>query len=494
MIEQLPIINLLVLLSTALVIPLFKKRTFNMTLWFGFIMLLFVFISSIVLTYHVYTYGAFYYHMGGHAPFIGIELLIDGFATFFTTFVLGLLLLIYSYSAGDATEGISEKEYGRYYILLFILLFAMLGIVYTNDLFNIYVFMEILSITTCSIISIKRKKENYTSAFRYVMLNEVGSLSFLFGVALIYMITGFTNIGLIANALPDVWALYPANIILAVGFMIIGLGIKSAIFPFHVWLPDAHASAPSSSSAILSGIVIKVYVLIFAKILFRLYGVALLEELNIPIILTILASVGMIMGSMFAMAQKDIKRMLGYSSVAQMGYIVLGISLFSYLGLRAAFFHITSHALLKSALFLSVGAVIYKQKERRLNRYDGMGKLMPLSMGVFAIASLGMIGIPITSGFISKYNLGLAALDANQTILIGVLVLSGLLNAMYYLPILIQAFLKEPKTPVYLIKLEKIPLTMMLPVAVLGLAILFLGIYPHLVLNLVDFAVESLGF
>lgn len=491
MIEQLPILNLMLFLLTALAIPLFKKKAFTITLWIGFFVLLTVLISSIFLMLYVQENGLFYYHFGQHDRLVGIEFRIDAYSTLFTTIIVGLTLLIYVYSCGDATEGIAEKEYGRYYILLFILMFSMFGIIYTNDLFNTYVFMEILAITTCSIISIKRKKENYTASFRYVMLNEVGSLSYLFGVALIYMITGYTNIELVHDAIRDVWHLYPANIMTAVGFMVVGIGIKAAIFPFHIWLPDAHSHAPSSSSAILSAIVVKVYLLIMIKILYRVFSIDILNALNIPNVIVIVAGLGMIAGSFFALAQKDIKRMLGYSSVAQIGYILLGIGFMSQLGLISAFYHIISHGLMKAALFLSVGAIIYLKKVRRVDHMDGIGKLYPIIFTVFSIAALGMIGIPLTSGFLSKFYLGIAALDQGQWIFIVVIIISGLLNAMYYLPIMISGFLKG-SSPVPNEPLKRIPKTMLYPIIILGLLILLIGIYPALILDWIEAAANQM--
>lgn len=491
-IEQLPIINLLLFLLMALIIPLLKRRPFKITLILGFIVLGLVFISSGYLLWYVNNVDIIHYTFGGHEARYGIEFIIDPFSALFTTIIAGLATIIYIYSSGDATEGIEKTEYGRYYVLLFILLMSMFGILYTNDLFNTYVFIEILSITTCAIISIKKKKDTYTAAFRYVMMNELGSLSYLFGVALIYMATGFTNITLIKETMQSAYALYPVNIIIALSFMIIGLGIKAAIFPFHIWLPDAHSSAPSTSSAILSAIVIKVYILVFVKVLFRVFNIEILNEMNISTILLVLAGVGMIMGSVFAIAQKDVKRMLGYSSVAQMGYILLGIGLLSFEGLRAAFFHILSHGLMKTALFLSVGEIIFYKKTRKVNDFDGMGFIMPVAMGVFSIAALGMIGIPLTSGFISKLNLGLAVLDQNQIIFLVILIISSLLNVIYYLPIIILAFLKNEKYRYRMKSIEDTPRTMIAPLILLGVLIIMLGLFPNQIMILIEAAVSSL--
>jgi len=491
-IEQLPIINLLLFLAMALAIPLLRKKPFAVTLILGFLVLGIVMVSSGFLLWHVNEVGPISYTFGGHEARFGIEFLIDSFSALFTMIIVILASIIYIYSSGDATEGIEKHEYGRYYILLFILLMSMFGILYTNDMFNTYVFIEILSITTCAIISIKKKKETYMASFRYVMMNELGSMSYLFGVALLYMATGYTNMTLIAENIHAVYQSTPYNIIIALGFMIIGLGIKAAVFPFHIWLPDAHSAAPSTSSALLSAVVIKVYILILAKVLFRVFGVGILIDMHVSTILLIFAGSGMILGSIFAIAQKDVKRRLGYSSVAQMGYIVLGIGLLTDEGLRAAFFHILSHGLMKTALFLSVGEIIYYKKTRKVDDFDGMGFIMPVAMGVFSIAALGMIGMPLTSGFISKLNLGMASLDANQIIFLVILIISSLLNVIYYLPIIILGFLKNEKYHYRMRSIEHTPKTMIFPLILLGVLIIGVGLFPNQIMVLIEAAVSSL--
>jgi multicomponent Na+:H+ antiporter subunit D len=491
MVEQLPVLNLIALIFMALLIPLLRRKSFTITLVLGFIVLSFVLISSSYLLWYVNEVGQISYVFGGYQARFGIEFLVNPFSALFTTMIIGLAMIIYIYSMGDATEGIEKTEYGRYYVLLFILLMAMFGMLYTNDLFNTYVFIEILSITTCAIISIKKKKETYNSAFRYVMMNEIGSLSYLLGVALIYMVTGHTNISVLAQNIPTLFSDYSVNFGFALGFIIVGLGIKAAVFPFHIWLPDAHSSAPSTSSAILSAIVIKVYILVLVKVLFGVFGIDILKQVHIPLILLILSGTAMISGSIFAIAQKDVKRMLGYSSVAQMGYILLGISLVSFLGLRAAFFHIFSHGLMKTALFLSVGEIIFYKKTRKVNDFDGMGFIMPVAMGVFSIAALGMIGLPLTSGFISKLNLGIAVLDNQYVIFLVILIISSLLNVIYYLPIIILAFLRNEKYHYRLTTIEKTPSTMITPLIILGVLIVFLGLFPNTIMSYIESAVET---
>jgi multicomponent Na+:H+ antiporter subunit D len=274
--------------------------------------------------------------------------------------------------------------------------------------------------------------------------------------------------------------------------MTIGVGIKAAIFPFHIWLPDAHATAPSTSSAILSGIVVKIYILVLVKLLFRVFGMEIVEALHIKWIMLILGSAGMIMGSIFAIAQKDVKRMLGYSSVAQIGYIILGIGLFTEAGLQAAFFHIISHGIMKAALFLSVGVIIYYKHVQKLKDFEGIGYQMPISMTVFSFGALGMVGIPLTSGFISKFNLGIAVIDANLIFFLIIIILSGLLNVVYYFPIVISAFLKDNKEMQKIPHIEKVPNIMLIPILTLGVAIVVLGLFPNLIMDIIVSVVATL--
>lgn len=490
MIESLPILLVLTMLVFAVTVPFWKKLSFPLTLWIGGVILLFALFANILIWIHVEAYGPLIYPFGGHAPFVGIEFKVDAFASFFALFVSTLSLLIFLYSSGDKTEGIESPEFFRYYVLYFLMLFSMYGILFSNDIFNTYVFIEILSLTSCAIVSIKRKKEPYPAAFRYVMLNEIGSLSFLFGIALLYMTTGRLNIDLLQEALSA--GTIQANVWIAVAFFTAGLGLKAAVFPFHIWLPDAHASAPSTSSAILSSVVVKMYLFILIKLYVKVFGFPLLANSGLSTLLMILAALGMIMGSIYALAQKDLKRMLGYSSVSQIGYIVLGIAFLSDEGLRAALFHIVSHGFTKAALFLSVGIVIYLKKSRSVKGFEGTGFQMPVAMSVFAVAAFSMIGIPLTSGFIAKWTLGIAAESASQFFFLVVIVVSSFLNAMYYLPILFTAFFKDPATGPQRAKIEKIPFAMLFSIVVLAALVLFVGVFPDVLSSMIDAVLASL--
>jgi multicomponent Na+:H+ antiporter subunit D len=395
------------------------------------------------------------------------------------------------YSLKDMEHEINENQLSSYYTLVFLLLFSMVGLTITNDIFNMYVFMEILSITSCGIISIKHNKDNFLASMRYLILSAIGSLSVLLGIALLYMVTGHLNMFEISYVISKVWQSSPTNILVSLGFMVSGLAIKAAVFPLHIWLPDAHSSAPTPSSAFLSGLVVKVYIFTVAKILFRVIGIDIANALGIPTYLTYFAALGMIMGSVFAIGQKDIKRMLAYSSVAQIGYIFMGLGLATVQGFSAALFHIVSHALLKTALFLSAGAIIYQKEKRALRELNGIGYEMPATMTVFSVAAFGMIGIPGINGFMSKIYLSLAVIDAQRYVYLLIIILSSFLNAMYYLPIIIAAFLKEGKDRKNIMIMDRIPASMLYPMVIVAISCVLMGFFPQIIMGVIERAVPS---
>lgn len=490
MIKHIPILVQVSLLAMAVLIPLLKNHRAAKSKGLTVILLLVTAVFLLISLIDVQQNGSFVYNFGNYESFIGIQYSINAFSTFMSFFVITLALIIMIFSTKDIDHEIAQSSIGQYYTLVLILLFSMIGMIYTNDLFNMYVFMEILSLTSCAIISIKSKKENYLAALRYLVLNTIGSLSVLFGIALLYMVSGHLNMSMMSQSISMIWQLYPTNILIATGFMLTGFAIKAAVFPLHIWLPDAHSNAPTPSSALLSSLVVKIYVFAVYKLLFDVLGRDIVVSLGIPTVITVFAAAGMLFGSIFAIGQKDIKRMLAYSSVAQIGYIFLGLSLMTEAGLAAGLFHVVSHGLMKTALFLSAGSIIYYRNKRDIRDLDGIGIEMPVTMVVFAIAAMGMIGIPGTNGFMSKLYLSFAVLGAGQPLLLAVILLSSYLNAVYYLPIIISAFLKEPKRKNMSMQVEVLPLPMLFSLVTIGFLCLLTGFYPTLVMNFITQAVN----
>jgi multicomponent Na+:H+ antiporter subunit D len=270
----------------------------------------------------------------------------------------------------------------------------------------------------------------------------------------------------------------------------------------HLWLPDAHSSAPSPSSAVLSALVVKVYIIAFLKILFIAFGLEIFHETFIRHLILVLSVIAMLSGSFFAFVQIELKRRLAYSTVAQVGYIFLGIGLGTPWGLAAGLLHIIVHAFMKSCLFLCAGAIYYQTGIKHVNEFSGMGYKMPITMGAFTIASFSMVGIPMFGGFISKYGLALGSLEADLPILVLVIILSGLLNATYYFPIIGQAYFSQDSPEDHNEKREhretktfqrdQIPLSMMVPIVIFALGIIYLGVFPGTIFAFINKTVAAL--
>ncbi|SDY47238.1 complex I subunit 5 family protein [Tindallia californiensis] len=488
---HLPVYVLLILLATALIIPLASKLS-NMEIKIHMTYSLVVAcLLSIATVVRVFQAGAYTYHFGLRDPMIGIEFVVDEFSAIMVALVLILSTLVVFYSYRDIEHEIYPHLVPGYYTLVFLLMFSMIGMILTNDLFNLYVFMEILSLTSCGIVSIKRKKENLLASMKYLMLGTIGSVSILMGMAFLYMVTGNLNMTLNYEVIQEVWHIYPRNILVALGFILTGFGIKAAVFPLHTWLPDAHSTAPTPSSALLSGLVVKIYLFAVIKMIYRVIGFDIVYQLDIPLFLTYFAMIGMIMGSVFAIGQKDIKRILAYSSVAQIGYIVLGIGLATERGLSVALFHVVTHALMKSALFLSAGAIIYQTGKRDVRHFEGIGYQMPVSMIIFTIGALGMIGIPGINGFMSKWYLSLAVLDAGRPLILLVILLSSFLNAVYYLPIIISAFLKESADRENVMVVDDVPKSMTIPMSIIAGLCILIGFFPQIIMVFIERAIPT---
>jgi multicomponent Na+:H+ antiporter subunit D len=300
----------------------------------------------------------------------------------------------------------------------------------TGDLFNLYVFLEISSITAYALIAIGEDGAPLAS-FNYVVLGTIGASLYLLGVGYLYIMTGSLNMADLGGLLPE---LYASPVIrVAFAFFMVGLGIKVALFPLHMWLPDAYTYAPSAVSAFIAPLMTKVGAYALIRIMFTVFEPRFsFEVLPVGTILAAVAGVAIVVGSIMAIAQSDLKRMLAYSSVAQIGYIVLGVALGNRLALIGAYLHILNHALMKGCLFMVSGSLMYRRGMRNIFRLKGVHRSMPWTMAAFVIAALSMIGIPPTAGFFSKWYLLLGTIEARQWVLTGVILVSSLLNAVYF--------------------------------------------------------------
>lgn len=490
LLRHLPALSIVLLLFFAYLMPLFARWRKNWCMPATVGVITFAFAASLYMAWQVMQSGPFTYQMGNWPPPWGIELSIDYLATFTAITMTGIGLLVIIYGTKDLLHELKPGLMGWYYTLYLLLLASMVGMALTNDMFNLFVFVEICAIASCGIISIKESRECIEAAFKYLVLSAVGSGCLLLAIAMVYMVTGHLNFTFVAQALPGAVELYPYNILVSLALLLVGLGVKAALFPLHVWLPDAHSSAPSPSSAVLSGLVIKIYAVAMLKLLYKIYPANLFDMVPVMTMLLWMATLAIIIGSMFAIVQEDIKKMLAYSSIAQIGYVFLGIALMSQNAVLGGILHIFNHAMMKAMLFLAAGAFIYGTGVRNLRDLKGIGHTMPIPTLAFTVGAMAMVGIPITNGFISKWYLALGALDVQKPFYVAVILVSSLLNGVYYLPIIVNAFFGEPEGAVA--EPKRLPRQMEIPLVVLGAGCLLFGIFPSLIVGLISRATQML--
>ena len=396
-------------------------------------------LSAAVLFYTVKTGTAFTYMMGHFPAPWGNEIragILEGVLA--TTFSVILLLSLVS-AYHRTAEDIEETKLNLFYLLIDLLLSSLLAIIYTNDLFTAYVFVEINTIAACGLIMIRQIGRTFGAALRYMVMSLIGSGLFLIGLSLLYTLTGHLLMTPAKEAMAALIATdnYHMPVLIVLVLMSIGLAIKSGLYPFHSWMPDAYGYSTASASAVLSGLVSKAYIILLIKIFYRVVGLDFIVTSKMMNVLFIFGLVGMMMGSVSAILEKDIRRMIAFSSVAQIGYIYMGIGLGIEQGYVAAVYHILHHAATKALLFISVVG---------LSNVSGGSKMFPdlrgagyrhRSAGVaFTVGSFSMVGLPMFSGFISKYLFATAAMEANPKkvfLTLVILAISTILNAIYFI-------------------------------------------------------------
>lgn len=452
-------------------------------------------ISSLILYIYTIDGKVITHKMGGWPPPIGIVIAIDALNSLFSLIVsiIVLLSIIYSYRY-------MEHDYGHsyFYALTCLMLCGMNGIILTGDLFNLFVFFEICAISSYGLVAFRKDEwEPVEAGFKYAMISAIGTIFLLLGVALIYGLVGVLTMASIASKISSSAFLEGAKINgnlvipIAAAFLIWSFGIKAAMAPMHTWLPDAHPAAPSPISAILSGVFVKVGVYAMIRFLYTIYGLSISNSF-----LPYLAGFGafsMLIGAYIALVQDDVKRMLAFSTVLNIGFILFGIGIGSKLALIGSLLHVVNHAITKALLFLAAGSVIHQTGIRSMDKLGGLIKKMPITSIIFIIASLSIIGVPSTNGFISKFIILKAGIEAGEPIyLIYVLIgiLSSIIAAAYMLRAFRLIFLGEAK--IDLTDVKEAPISMLIPMIILTILIIILGVLPQIGIDLVKPAVESI--
>ncbi len=439
--EQLPALQVMVPLVAAPLIVLLRHPGIAWAL--AVAASLFAFGASLALALEVARAGSISYAMGSWPPPWGIESRVDALSAFVLVLVSAVGALVAPYARRSVTAELPREQHYLFYAVYCLCLAGLLGMTITGDAFNLFVFMEIASLAMYVLIALGRDRRALLASYRYLILGTIGATFYVIGVGLLYLATGTLNIADLAQRLPQVGAMRP--VLAALSFITVGVSLKLALFPLHLWLPNAYTYAPSAATALLAATATKVSVYVLLRYYFSVFGAALVvDALPVPAILIGLSIAAIVTASLVALWQADFKRLLAYSSVAQIGYITLGIGLATRDGLTAAVVHLFNHGITKGALFMLVGGIALRAGGAGFERLQGLARAMPVTCLGVTLAGLSLIGVPGTAGFISKWYLVLGALEAGHWWLAGFVVLTSLIAVAYVWRFVEAAYLNEP--------------------------------------------------
>ena len=413
------------------------------------------------------------YAVGGWPPPWGIELRIDTLNALVALVVTFVAAVTATFAGRSIAQEVPARRRSLFYAAWMLCLTGLLGITVTGDAFNLFVFLEISSLSSYVMIAMGSDRRAVTAAFQYLIMGTIGATFLLIGVGFLYMMTGTLNMHDLSERLPALAG--TGTVRAAFAFLTVGIALKVAVFPLHLWLPNAYAYAPSAVSAFLAATATKVALYTLLRFAFTVFGPEFaLQAMSFQYVLMPLSVAGILMASIVAIFQADAKRLLAYSSVAQIGYMTLGISLATTTGVAAAILHLFNHALMKGALFLALGCVMYRIGSARIDRMAGLGRDMPWTMAALVLGGLSLIGVPVTAGFISKWYLVLGAVELGYWPIVALVVIASLLAAIYVWRMVEAAYLQpvpSEREPV-----SEAPAALLVPTWILALANLYFGI------------------
>jgi len=418
--------------------------------------------------------------IGGWRPPFCINLVAGPLGVLFSAIIALVGLLVSIYALDYIKEGATEK----YHMLYILLLTGATGVVLTGDIFNLFVFFEILCISSYALVAYLRERSGIESAVKYLIQGAVGSSLLLIGIGLLYGLFGTLNMADIAQ---NIKSASPVSVFVPMVLIITGLGVEAAIFPLNAWLPDAHSSAPSSISAILSGIAIEIGLYAVARVIFTIFGAQ-----SFLLFLALLGILTLLVGEMCAFSQNNIKRMLAYSSIGQIGLILFALAIATSYGVTSGLFQLVSHTLSKALLFLATGYMIYQTGSLQISDLEGMGKKMPLACLAFTVGAFSLVGLPPFIGFPSKFLIIRAALATKETyfcVLIGLALLGTVIEAGYFFRVVQLLYFKGGKInpgP------KEAPVTALIPMFIFVVLIVVVGVYPKLVTDVLNSAASEL--
>ena len=487
MLAHLPILQVIVPLMAAPACLILRRP--QLVWMFTLLASAIAFIISILLLQQVMQTGTISYELGGWSPPWGIEYRIDKLNAFIALIISGVSTVVLLAAQTSIEKEIPQDKHTLFYILYLLSLTGMLGIVTTGDAFNVFVFLEISSLSAYSLIALGRDRRALWASFQYLIMGTIGATFILIGIGLMYQMTGTLNMADLATRLPEVAE--TRTVTTAYVFFIVGVCLKLALFPLHLWLPNAYAHAPSIVTAFFAATSTKVAAYLLIRFTFSIFGVSFsFTTLPMETLFLGLGLLGIFVASTVAIYQDNIKHVFAYSSVAQIGYMIVGFSMSTNAGLSAMLLHVFNHALMKGALFLALGAVLYRVGSTQLRDFQGLGRQMPLTMAAIVLAGLSLIGVPLTVGFVSKWYLVVAAIEKGWWPVAGLVLLASLLAVVYVWRIVETAYFKAPVVGKELV--QEAPMTFLIPVWILVSANVYFGIDTRISVDIATAAAQSL--
>jgi len=404
----------------------------------------------------------------GSSPPIGVSIAVDTFSIFMASIYLTI-------GAMAALFPVREIERGNvtgYYTIILAMTSGMIGIVFAGDLFTLFIFWEIMCISSYTLVAFRKERwEPIEASFKYLIMSATGSVILLFALSFLYGLAGTLNIAYLSTSLAE--GVENPWMSVALLMLVVGFGLQAGMAPFHTWLPDAHMAAPSPVSAILSGVMVKTGIYGLIRVLMLIFT-SMYGAWHIS--LAAFAVLTMFTGNLMALLQDDIKRLLAYSTIANVGYILLGVAIGSHRALTGSLFHILNHAILKALLFLCAGAFIHSARTRSMKELAGIRRTMPITGTIFAIGTISLIGLPPLNLFWSELMIVMAALESGLPLLSLIMISNVLLSSVYCLRLIQMTALKDATSISK--KAKEAPVLMLIPIVILGSLCIMIGLYP----------------
>ena len=493
---QTPILIILIPLLCGLAITVFAQKSKNL----AFLLLLIGMIGSFsaacgTLLQVMQGSGPIHYRLGDWPPPFGIELVIDHLSAMVLFMVSGSALLTAVYSRYTVIQEIPDRIH-HYYTLYALLVSGLLGMVATGDVFNLYVLLEISALSSYALLA-RGRGLAYLATFKYIIIGTMGASFYLLGVAYLYIKTGTLNMADLSQMLasPEM----KESISIKTGFIliIIGVWIKMGFFPLHGWLPNAYSRASTTTSCLIAPLMTKVSIYVMIRLMFSVFSLDyIFDTLQFQQAVVWMACIAIVAGSVSALAQRDLKRILCYIVLAEVGYMVGGVWLVSSNGFAGAVYHIMSDVMMTLCLFMAVGAVIYKTGDSSLESMRGIFRKMPVTATAFLVGGFSIIGIPPTCGFFSKWYLITGAVETGQYHFMIALLFSSLINAVLFFRIIEIGFFDKFDENGHgihqKIEISEAPVMMLVPMLISAASLLVIGLYTSFILrNIVQYTIPA---